>query len=81
MNKTASTKLAWTSLTFVSGNENKRREYAELLSIPNLRKMNPEFIEPQTLLLKDLVEAKIRRVQSFLTPPFFVEHTGLSISG
>ncbi len=77
----AMTRLSWSSLTFVSGNESKRREYADLLAIPNLRSVDPSFEEPQSLDLGNLVEAKIRRVQNLVSPPFFVEHTGLFISG
>jgi XTP/dITP diphosphohydrolase len=69
------------SLTFASGNEAKRHEYTELLAIPNLRSVDPNIPEPQTLNLDSLVEAKIRSVQNAVTPPFFVEHTGLSIEG
>jgi non-canonical purine NTP pyrophosphatase (RdgB/HAM1 family) len=74
-------RLPLSSLTFVSGNESKRQEYAGLLGIPNIKTVDPNFEEPQSLDLGNLVEAKIRRVQNLVSAPFFVEHTGLFISG
>lgn len=74
-------KLHYSSLTFVSGNKDKHREYCDLLGISDLKLSLIPVTEPQSLNVHLLVERKIEsvRVQIPGEVPFFVEHTALSI--
>lgn len=74
-------RMGLSSLVLASANQFKLAEYRNLLGLPDLRSVSADVEEPQSLDLQHLVEAKIRRVQNLVSPPFFVEHTGLFISG
>ena len=75
-------KLKYSSLVFVSRSKHKYHEYATLLGIADLRLSEIEVKEPQSMNLEFLVEGKINTVKTLLpnNTPFFVEHTGLTIS-
>jgi non-canonical purine NTP pyrophosphatase (RdgB/HAM1 family) len=73
-------KLKYSSLIFVSRNEDKYREYRDLLGMPKLKISKMPIEEPQNMSLDLLVREKIKKVAPQLPDvPFFVEHTGLII--
>ncbi|NET33821.1 MAG: non-canonical purine NTP pyrophosphatase [Cyanothece sp. SIO1E1] len=73
-------KSLYSSLLFVSSNQDKLDEYRILLNLPSLRLAKVRFEEPQHVTIERLVEEKINQVKDSLgSNPFFVEHTGLSI--
>jgi XTP/dITP diphosphohydrolase len=73
-------KLKYSSLTFVSGNQSKYLEYVTLLRIADLKLSEIAVTEPQSMNLELLVHAKIQEIKKKLPDkPFFVEHTGLII--
>jgi XTP/dITP diphosphohydrolase len=68
-----------TRLTFVSKSELKLSEYRELLRMPNLRREPMPTSESTTPELDQLVREKCKKTLEYVDPPFFVEHTALSI--
>lgn len=73
-------KYKYSSLTFVSHNIHKYREYSSLLGISDLKFSEMQLTEPQLLNMQVLVEQKVEQLKRKLPgTPFFVEHTGLFI--
>src|SRR6185503_10073453 len=66
-------------LTFVSNSELKLNEYRELLGMPTLLREPMPKAESTTPELGPLVREKCEKTLEFVDPPFFVEHTALSI--
>jgi XTP/dITP diphosphohydrolase len=76
-------KLAYSTLCFVSNNKHKHREYCGLIGISDLKLWKLTVTEPQSMNLEMVIEEKIKYVRDSLPRgiPFFVEHTGLFIDG
>lgn len=67
-------------LVFVSKNEDKKREYCNLLGVAGLIRSDMQLNEPQHMDVDALVLEKILQVKKvYQKVPFFVEHTGLTI--
>lgn len=70
----------YSSLSFVSRNADKHREYCALLGLADLTMSRIRVTEPQSLNLHWVVEQKLEIVSAQLPKqPFFLEHTGLII--
>ncbi len=67
------------AITFVTGNENKRREVAAILGLADLKTMKVEVPEIQSMNLEEVVRFKVRAAYQALGSPVFVEDVGVEI--
>jgi non-canonical purine NTP pyrophosphatase (RdgB/HAM1 family) len=67
-------------LVFVTSNEGKRREAEAVLGV-RLRHRGLDLVEPQSLDLREVVEAKARVAVEAIGGPVLVEDTGLELAG
>jgi XTP/dITP diphosphohydrolase len=73
-------RYSYKDLTFVSGSEDKVREYRVLLGIADLRWWSRVVNEPQDASVNILAMQKLRSLAPQMSGvPYFVEHTGIVI--
>jgi non-canonical purine NTP pyrophosphatase (RdgB/HAM1 family) len=61
------------NITFVTGNENKRREVAAILGVENLKSTKMDLPELQSMNLEEIVRAKLQPAYKWVGGPVLVE--------
>lgn len=67
------------NITFVTGNENKRREVAAILNFPELKNVKIDLPEKQSMDLQQIIEDKIRVAYGLVGEPVLVEDISYEI--
>ena len=61
------------NITFVTGNENKRREVAAILNMPDLKSTKMDLPELQSMDLEEIIRAKLQPAFKWVGGPVLVE--------
>ena len=67
------------NITFVTGNENKRREVAAILNMPDLKSTKMDLPEMQSTNLQEIVEGKIGAAYKWVCGPVIVEDVSFEV--
>ncbi|MFA5947003.1 MAG: non-canonical purine NTP pyrophosphatase [Patescibacteria group bacterium] len=67
------------NITFVTGNENKRREVAAILDMPGLMSTKIDLPEKQSMDLKEIVTEKLQAAFKWVGAPVLVEDVSYEV--